>query len=391
MSHTAHQDEYYMTEHFDCEDVFNDHVDKLVNMIQKSKHFIVFTGAGVSTSAGIPDFRGPNGTWTLKAQNKVRTTPTTSTIKAFPTRSHMALVELQNRGILKYLISQNCDGLHRRSGIHPDNISELHGNSTIEYCEDCLRQYPRDFHCTRLKKGRDHYTGRHCVVPGCNGRLLNSTIDFGQDLPKEPLKLAQQHAKKADLCLVLGSSLTVTPACEIPEKVAKMRQKLVICNLQKTPVEDLATLNIHAKCDDLMQAVMNKLGIEIPKWKLVRKVVLKHEINHNQLSLLVQGVDRDDANLPSSIFKKVALSVDDEETFIGEEEPFIFKDISLMGVADDRTGHITANIKFHFRCHYQEPALKMECQIPLSQKKGSSFFELMYHPGGEWFISQVLK
>jgi len=92
---------------------------QLADLIRQSKHFIVFTGAGISTSAGIPDFRGPEGAWTLQAQGRQRTTAAVSTLQAIPTATHMALVELQNQGLMKYLVSQNCDGLHRRSGILP--------------------------------------------------------------------------------------------------------------------------------------------------------------------------------------------------------------------------------------------------------------------------------
>jgi mono-ADP-ribosyltransferase sirtuin 6 len=97
---------------------------QLAEMIRQSKHFIVFTGAGISTSAGIPDFRGPEGAWTLQAQGRQRTTATVSTLQAIPTATHMALVELQNKGLMKYLVSQNCDGLHRRSGILPVRCPE---------------------------------------------------------------------------------------------------------------------------------------------------------------------------------------------------------------------------------------------------------------------------
>jgi mono-ADP-ribosyltransferase sirtuin 6 len=92
---------------------------QIADLIRRSKHFIVFTGAGVSTSAGIPDFRGPEGAWTLQAQGRQRITAAVSTLQAIPTATHMALVELQNQGLLKYLVSQNCDGLYRRSGILP--------------------------------------------------------------------------------------------------------------------------------------------------------------------------------------------------------------------------------------------------------------------------------
>jgi mono-ADP-ribosyltransferase sirtuin 6 len=111
-----------LKEHFDSPDILEKKSEELVKLIKEAKHFTVFTGAGVSTSAGIPDFRGPQGVWTLQAQGKKRTEPTVSTLKAIPTPTHMALVKLQSEGILKYLISQNVDGLHRRSGILPEKV-----------------------------------------------------------------------------------------------------------------------------------------------------------------------------------------------------------------------------------------------------------------------------
>jgi NAD-dependent SIR2 family protein deacetylase len=106
-------------ERFDDPGTVDQKAQQLVDMIRKSKHFIVFTGAGVSTAAGIPDFRGPQGVWTLRAQGRQKDIKAVNTLQAVPTPTHMALVELQNRGILTYLISQNCDGLHRKSGMMP--------------------------------------------------------------------------------------------------------------------------------------------------------------------------------------------------------------------------------------------------------------------------------
>jgi NAD-dependent SIR2 family protein deacetylase len=106
-------------ERLDPPDVIDRLATDLANHIKNGKHFIAFTGAGVSTSAGIPDFRGPEGAWTLRAQGRELNFQAATTLQAIPTPTHMALVELQNRGFLKYLISQNCDGLHRRSGILP--------------------------------------------------------------------------------------------------------------------------------------------------------------------------------------------------------------------------------------------------------------------------------
>ncbi|CRK21027.1 hypothetical protein BN1723_012233 [Verticillium longisporum] len=164
-------------------DVIDRKAETLAGHIRKAKHMIAFTGAGVSTSAGIPDFRGPDGAWTLRAQGRERTGETTSTLQAIPTLTHMALVELQNQGILKYLVSQNCDGLHRRSGILPDRISELHGNSNLEYCRDCGKEYLRGYFravSTYEKSIRDHRTGRRCA--SCHGVLLDTIINFGETL-----------------------------------------------------------------------------------------------------------------------------------------------------------------------------------------------------------------
>lgn len=106
-------------EHLEAPAAVNQKAQVLADRIRTSKHLVVFTGAGVSTSAGIADFRGPEGAWTLMAQGREHDLQSIDTLQAIPTPTHMALVELQNRGILKYLISQNCDGLHRRSGILP--------------------------------------------------------------------------------------------------------------------------------------------------------------------------------------------------------------------------------------------------------------------------------
>ncbi len=150
----------------------------------------MFTGAGISTSAGIPDFRGPEGAWTLAATGGKRTKPTTSTIKAIPTPSHMSLVGLFNSGYAKFLISQNTDGLHRKSGVLPhqvcniqnikviwNQIAELHGNSNLEICRKCGKHYMRDFNVSGHILGLDnHMTGRRCAKSGCGGYLCTYII-----------------------------------------------------------------------------------------------------------------------------------------------------------------------------------------------------------------------
>lgn len=113
------------TEHFSPASKVTEVAATLASLIRISKHFIVYTGAGVSTSAGIPDFRGPEGAWTKRAQGKELEFDGNKTLTAVPTATHMALVALQERGYLKYVVSQNCDGLHRRSGILPVSLNFL--------------------------------------------------------------------------------------------------------------------------------------------------------------------------------------------------------------------------------------------------------------------------
>ncbi|KAF2497084.1 NAD-dependent deacetylase sirtuin-7 [Lophium mytilinum] len=295
----------------------------LVDQIRKSKHFIAFTGAGISTSAGIPDFRGPEGNWTLRTQGRQRTQKV-DTLTAIPTPTHMALVELQNRGLLKYLVSQNCDGLHRRSGTLPDRISELHGNSNREYCQSCGKEYLRDFRAVASyeKNDHDHRTGRRCALPNCNGPLLDSIVNFGEDLPAKHLSSAFAHAKKADLCLVLGSSLTVTPANEIPAVVGTRKAgKLVICNLQPTPLDDLTALRVYSKTDELMTRVMAKLGIPIPPFVLRRRLVVEMEsegTSKPRHSIKISGVDVD--GTPATFLQSVKLK---DSRRVARAEPFV--------------------------------------------------------------------
>ncbi|VUC32983.1 unnamed protein product [Clonostachys rosea] len=356
--------------------------EKLAEKIRQSKHFIAFTGAGISTSAGIPDFRGPDGNWTLRAQGKTRTGPTTSTLQAIPTLTHMALVELQNRGFLKYLISQNCDGLHRRSGILPENLSELHGNSNREYCKSCGKDYIRDFRAvaTYEKSDHDHRTERKCV---CGDDLHDTIINFGESLPEIPLDLARHHAKLTDLCLVLGSSLTVTPANEIPESVALRRSRrskepcLVICNLQKTPQDDLSQIRVFSKTDDLMARVMEKLEIPVPSFILRRRINIIVETNERgKCQVNVLGVDTD--STPVSLFRSVRLLT---HRRLLTKEPFCF---TPHGGIETGT---KLDFEFEFMGHYCEPKLLLTHEY--NEGIGKSLYLLEYDPSTRrWTVTK---
>ncbi|KAM0430001.1 hypothetical protein ACHAPT_006007 [Fusarium lateritium] len=370
-----------LPERRDAPEVVDQQASRLVELIKQSKHFIVFTGAGVSTSAGIPDFRGPEGAWTLRAQGRARTTRAVSTLQAVPTPSHMALLELQNRGVMKYLVSQNCDGLHRRSGIRPDMISELHGNSNREFCIDCGYDYIRDFRAvaTYEKSVHDHLTGRICTR--CGGHLHDSIINFGEDLPAEAFQLATDNAEKADLCLVLGSSLTVTPASGIPQICGLSRStKLVICNLQNTPFDHISDIRIYSEADNLMTRVMEGLGFPIPSFILKRRLVIAPEPNHDpqrrdRQLLTVSGVDVD--GTPVSYLQSVKLGYNRR---VIRSEPFTF---------DFRTAPEAGTVlefELEFMGHYHEPNLVVDYQVQEAVDH-EAFYDLHYDPStGEWMI-----
>ncbi|CAF2721273.1 unnamed protein product [Rotaria sp. Silwood2] len=373
-------------EHFDAQHDLDDKLDKLAQWIKESKHFIVFT-AGVSTSTGIPDFRsgmdtvlptGP-GAWELRDHNASRSKKAVvlnDMHKAIPSPSHMALVELQRRGILKCLVSQNCDGLHLRSGMDPTCLAELHGNMNLETCSKCGAKYLRDYDAAIGLL--NHYTGRKCDKPECGGHLKDSIINFGENLPSDELDKAFKHAQGADLCLVLGSSLTVTPAADIPRIVAKRNKKLVIGNLQKTPLSSMATLNIHAFSDTIMQGLMERLSIPIPPWIVRRRVRVTREntSDDRNYEILVEGRDPDKANIPFSLFKSIQINNGEKTIDQMNKEPFIFE-IS-------KTNSDPINIELHFFGHYNEIPFDLNytnvSNIPQEEE-----FYLFYNPMiGQW-------
>ncbi|KAK8140206.1 DHS-like NAD/FAD-binding domain-containing protein [Apiospora sp. TS-2023a] len=340
----------------------------LVNYINKSKHIIVFTGAG------IPDFRGPEGVWTLRKQGRLRTSKAASTLQAIPSPTHMALVELQNRGIVKYVVSQNCDGLHRRSGILPDRISELHGNSNLEYCKDCGKQYIRV--STFEKSIHDHRTGRKCAL--CGGILLDTIINFGEFLSAEPLQLARDHAQKADLCIALGSSLTIPPASEIPETVGKRKAaKLVICNLQETPVDKSSSLRIFGKTDDLMERVMEKLSLPIPKFMVRRLLVIRIGSEAGRHSVRVEGVDVD--GTPATFLQSVKL---ENNRRVVRAEPF------TINLREELENGTWLKLVLEFMGHYGEPNLELS-HLYDGAEAGLALYLLEYDPlAGQWTTTQ---
>ncbi|KAJ1441232.1 Sirtuin family [Sesbania bispinosa] len=250
-----------MAEYFDPSHVLREKIERLAIMIKKSKHLVVFTGAGISTSCGIPDFRGPKGIWTLQREGKVLPEASLPFHRAVPSLTHMALVELEKTGILKFVISQNVDGLHLRSGIPREKLAELHGNSFMETCPSCGAEYFRDFEVETIGLKE---TSRRCSDATCGARLKDTVLDWEDALPPKEMDPAEKHCKQADIVLCLGTSLQITPACNLPLKALRGGGKVVIVNLQKTPKDKKASLVIHGFVDKVIAGVMDHLNLQIP-------------------------------------------------------------------------------------------------------------------------------
>ncbi|KAK7111139.1 uncharacterized protein [Littorina saxatilis] len=244
---------------------------QLARMIQSAKNAILYTGAGISTAASIPDYRGPNGVWTLLKKGQALRAQ--DLVDAEPTYTHMCIAKLFKEGKVKHLVSQNCDGLHVRSGFPRHSLSEVHGNMFIEICKSCKpqKEHLRLFDVTeRTSKGR-HKTGRTCSK--CGGNLYDSIVHFGEKGGlKSPYKWRQaaKAASKSDLIICLGSSLKVLrcyPCLWRMDMRPEHRPNMVIVNLQWTPKDERASLKIHGRCDDVLRRVAHYLGLAVPQYR----------------------------------------------------------------------------------------------------------------------------
>ena len=225
------------------------HVETIAWWIAGSEHIVAFTGAGISTDSGIPDFRGPQGLWTRREAGLPAPRWRVPPGGVRPNASHMSLVELQHLGKLRFLITQNTDNLHRRSGIRPELLAELHGNGQLMRCLGCERFYTRqEVGWDARRWGPGYRTQKpvpaqpECV--NCGGRLISSVVNFGDPLPQEELALAEEHARRCDLMLALGSSLMVQPAASLVRLALRAGARVVLVNEGKTPYDRVATLRV---------------------------------------------------------------------------------------------------------------------------------------------------
>jgi NAD-dependent SIR2 family protein deacetylase len=239
-------------------------VETIARWIDESEHLIAFTGAGISTDSGIPDFRGPDGVWTRRDAGLPAPRWRVSPDEVGPNASHMALVELQRLGKLRFLITQNTDNLHRRSGIDPEILAELHGNGHLMRCLVCDRQYERQavgWDARRWGAGyrtQNPFAGQP-ACPECGGRLISSVVNFGDPLPEKELMLAAEHARRSDLMLVLGSSLVVNPAASLVGLALRNGARAVLVNQGETPYDDAVSLLVRAGIGDVIPAAVERV------------------------------------------------------------------------------------------------------------------------------------
>ena len=265
-------------------------IKKIAELLKKSKHCIVFTGAGISTSADIPDFRGPKGVWT-KEEKKEKLEYGTDIVETHPTFCHYVLTELARRNYIKFLITTNMDGLHWRSGFPLHMYEELHGSAYTEHCMYCHRHYQRNKEV--IRGSPDHLTDNYCDF--CHKQLMDTIVNFN-DTYRNPLEpsVVYFEANEADLVITLGTSCFVQPAATYPEKVvlseiANARKKmgkegnLVLVNLQATPLDEYCTVRCFCETDEFAELLIKEMGIEELDLKFdAMKIKDKNEVNEDK-------------------------------------------------------------------------------------------------------------
>ena len=247
-------------------------IKEVAGWIMNAKKMVVFTGAGLSTESGIPDFRSPGGVWDRydpedfyfqrfisSEASRVKYWQMATEMyepmkQAQPNLAHLAIAEMERLGKLDCVITQNIDGLHFKAGNSAEKVIELHGTAMHVSCLHCQKRYNRDAIQERIKEGVKAPT-----CDDCGGPLKPATISFGQAMPEKETQEAYHRSSRCDLFMVIGSSLVVHPAASMPLIAKQNGAKLVIINRDPTPCDDLADAVIHAQAGPTLDAILRRL------------------------------------------------------------------------------------------------------------------------------------
>lgn len=252
-----------------------DKIELLADLIVQAKKIVVFTGAGVSTESGIPDFRSPGGIWTrydpdeftyqrFLSSPEIRKKQWHMMIEtgfgrqAEPNAAHYAIAELDRLGKLDCVITQNVDNLHQKAGVPDNKVLELHGNMQWAVCLNCRKRFPMREVLQRVKEGAEVPD-----CPDCHGILKPDAVFFGEQLPQKTLMEATRRSRNCDLFIVIGSTLVVYPAAYMPIYARDAGAKLAIVNLTPTPLDRYATVVIQGKAGEVMSAVLQRVKSKI--------------------------------------------------------------------------------------------------------------------------------
>jgi NAD-dependent deacetylase len=249
-------------------------VDDARRMIERAERIVALTGAGISTDSGIPDFRGPQGVWTLnpKAErmSDIRYYTTDPEVRrlswqsrlahpawtAEPNAGHRALVTLERQGKLLALVTQNIDGLHQRAGNSPDLVIEVHGNLHQAICLGCGWKGPMQSVLDRVRSGEEDPACRTC-----GGILKSDTISFGQSLLPHVIDRAMQAASETDCLVAVGTSLQVYPIASAVPAAKAAGARLIIVNAQSTPFDTIADVKIERSISEVLPALCGDEGL----------------------------------------------------------------------------------------------------------------------------------
>jgi NAD-dependent deacetylase len=245
-------------------------LDEVAGWLRAARSVVVLTGAGISTESGIPDFRGPQGTWTkdpraekLSNLHYYMTDPEVRVASwqarlvhpawtAEPNPGHRALAELERKGYVEVLVTQNIDGLHQKAGSSPDRVIEIHGTVREVVCMSCGERAPMERALDRVRAGEADPPCR-----SCNGILKSATISFGQSLVAEDLIRAEKAAQDCEVFLALGTTLTVYPVAYLPQRALEAGARLVIANAQPTPFDSAADAVLRANLGDVLPQLVD--------------------------------------------------------------------------------------------------------------------------------------